>query len=86
MSVLGWAVVGFVAGLIAGRLTGRRGGGCLTNIVVGVIGGLIGGALDRANGGPGLNEFGLRSIVVAAIGATIFLALLNAVSSGRLRR
>jgi uncharacterized membrane protein YeaQ/YmgE (transglycosylase-associated protein family) len=86
MGIIGWAVVGFVAALIAGRLTGRRGGGCITNIVVGVIGGLIGGGLDRANGGPGIDEFSLRSIVVAALGATIFLAVLNALSSGKLRQ
>ena len=86
MTIVGWAVVGFIAALIAGRLTGRKGGGCITNIVVGVIGGLIGGALDRANGGPGLDDFGFRSIFVAAIGATIFLAVLNVIESGRLRR
>ncbi len=86
MSIIGWAVVGLIAGVIAGRLTGRRGGGCITNIAVGVIGGLIGGALDRANGGEGINEFEPRSILIAAIGATIFLAVLNALSTGKLRR
>jgi uncharacterized membrane protein YeaQ/YmgE (transglycosylase-associated protein family) len=86
MNLLGWIVVGIVAAAIAGRLTGRRGGGCITNIVVGVIGAFIGGALDNWNGGPGVNEFSLRSILVATIGATIFLAVLNALESGRLRR
>jgi uncharacterized membrane protein YeaQ/YmgE (transglycosylase-associated protein family) len=86
MSIFSWAAVGFIAAVIAGRLTGRRGGGCITNIVVGVIGGLIGGALDHANGGPGINEFGLRSILVAALGATLFLGVLNALSDGRVRR
>ena len=82
MNILAWAVVGFIAAAIAGRLTGRRGGGCITNIVVGVIGAMIGGALMRANGHEGVNDFSLRSILVAALGATIFLAVLNALSSG----
>ncbi len=86
MNLLAWAILGFIAAVIAGALTGRKGGGCITNIVVGVIGALIGGALDTWNGGPGINEFGLRSILVAALGATIFLAILNALESGRLRR
>jgi uncharacterized membrane protein YeaQ/YmgE (transglycosylase-associated protein family) len=86
MGLISWAVLGFLAALIAGRLTGRSGGGCITNIVVGVIGAFIGGALDTWNGGPGVQEFGLRSILVAVIGATIFLAALNAIESGRLRR
>lgn len=82
MGLVAWAVLGLIAAFIAGRLTGRKGGGCITNIVVGVIGAFIGGALDTWNGGPGVKEFGLRSILVAAIGATIFLAALNALSSG----
>jgi len=86
MGILGWIVVGLIAAAIAGRLTNRRGGGCITNIVVGVIGGLIGGALDNAAGGEGIGEFGLRSILLAAVGATIFLAVLNAIESGRPRR
>ena len=86
MGLIAWAVLGFIAAVIAGALTGRKGGGCITNIVVGVIGAFIGGALDTWNGGPGVNDFGLRSILVAAIGATIVLAALNALESGKLRR
>jgi len=86
MTIIGWIVVGLIAAAIATRLTNRRGGGCITNIVVGVIGGLIGGALDNAAGGEGIGEFGLRSILLAAVGATIFLAVLNAIESGRVRR
>ena len=86
MGLLAWAVLGFIAAAIAGRLTGRRGGGCITNIVVGVIGAFIGGALDTWNGGPGVNEFSLRSILVATLGATIFLFALNAVEGRSLRR
>ncbi len=86
MGLIPWIVVGFVAAAIAGRLTGRSGAGCITKIVVGVIGGLIGGALDTAAGGQGIGEFGLRSILLAALGATIFLAVLNAIEVGRLRR
>jgi uncharacterized membrane protein YeaQ/YmgE (transglycosylase-associated protein family) len=86
MGLIGWMVVGFIAAAIAGRLTGRTGGGCITKIVVGVIGGLIGGALDSWAGGPGIGEFGLRSILLAALGSTIFLAVLNSLETGRLRR
>ena len=86
MNIVGWIIVSLAAAWIAGRLTGRKGGGCITNIVVGVIGGMIGGALDHANNGPGINELSWRSVIVAALGATIFLAVLNALSTGKLRR
>lgn len=86
MGLLEWVVVGFLAAAIATRLTNRRGGGCITNIVVGVIGGLIGGALDTAAGGDGINGSFGRSVLIAAVGATLFLAVLNALSDGRARR
>jgi uncharacterized membrane protein YeaQ/YmgE (transglycosylase-associated protein family) len=86
VGLISWIVVGFIAAAIATRLTGNRQYGCLTKIVVGVIGGLIGGALDNAAGGPGIGEFGLRSILIAAVGATIFLAVLNAIATGRARQ
>lgn len=86
MGLIGWIVTGLLASAIATRLTNRQGGGCITNIVVGVIGGLIGGALDVWAGGEGIGKFGLRSILLAAVGATVFLAVLNALSDGRVRR
>jgi uncharacterized membrane protein YeaQ/YmgE (transglycosylase-associated protein family) len=86
VGVFSWIIVGLIAAAIATRVTGNRNYGCLTKIVVGVIGGLIGGALDNAAGGPGLGEFGLRSILLSAVGATLFLAALNAIGTGRLRQ
>ena len=83
MGLLAWIVVGLLAGWIAGMVTGRKNQGCITKIVVGVIGALIGGALDNAAGGDGIGEFGLRSVLVAAVGATIFLFVLGAIEGRR---
>ncbi|MDQ1374647.1 MAG: hypothetical protein QOJ09_1985 [Actinomycetota bacterium] len=83
MGLFSWIVVGLLAGWIAGMVTGRRSQGCITKIAVGVIGALIGGALDNAAGGDGLGAFGLRSVLVAAVGATIFLFVLEAVEGRR---
>jgi uncharacterized membrane protein YeaQ/YmgE (transglycosylase-associated protein family) len=83
MGLFSWIVVGLLAGWIAGMVTGRRQQGCITKIVVGVIGALLGGALDNAAGGPGLGNFGLRSVLVAAVGATIFLFVLQAIEGRR---
>ena len=78
VGLLSWIVVGFVAGAIAGRVTHQR-LGCLTKIAVGVIGALIGGALARAAGLGGINGFGLRSLLLAAVGATVLELALGAV-------
>ena len=87
MNFFSWIVVGLIAAAVATRITGNRQFGCLTKIVVGVIGGMIGGILDNAAGGEGIGDsISLRAILLAAVGATILLAALNAISAGRLRR
>lgn len=78
MGLLSWILTGLVAGWIAGRLSGRRQDGCLGNIAVGVIGALVGGGLARAAGYPGVTRFGLRSLLLAALGATLLLLVLDA--------
>jgi uncharacterized membrane protein YeaQ/YmgE (transglycosylase-associated protein family) len=82
VGLLSWIVVGFIAGAIAGRVANQR-LGCLAKIGVGVIGALIGGTLARAAGLGGIGHFGLRSLLVAAIGATAFELALSAVAQRR---
>ena len=79
MSIFAWIFVGLVAGWIAGMVTGRK-LGCVTEIAVGVIGALIGGALANAAGLGTIEELSLRTILIAVVGATLFLLVLNAVS------
>ena len=79
VSILGWIVVGFIAGALATRVTRYSRRGCLFSIIVGIIGALIGGALFSAAGSRGVNDFDLWSILVAFIGAVIFLLLLQAI-------
>jgi uncharacterized membrane protein YeaQ/YmgE (transglycosylase-associated protein family) len=83
MGIGSWVVVGFLAAVIAGMVTGRRQEGCITKIVVGVIGALIGGALSRAAGYGTVNGIHLRSILIASVGATIFLLILGALEGRR---
>ncbi len=74
MSWLSWIVVGLVAGVLAKAVTGQqRRFGCLATIVVGILGGLLGGALFKAAGDEGINDFSLRSLLVAFVGATVLL-------------
>ena len=83
MGLISWAIVGLLAAWIAGMVTGQRGRGCITNIAVGVIGAFIGGALARAAGYEGIRHFGIRSVLLAALGATVFLAVLGAIEGRR---
>jgi uncharacterized membrane protein YeaQ/YmgE (transglycosylase-associated protein family) len=79
VGLVSWLVVGLLAGWIAGLVSGQRQEGCLIKIATGVLGALVGGALARAAGYEGITRFGLRSVGLAALGATLLLLLLGAV-------
>jgi uncharacterized membrane protein YeaQ/YmgE (transglycosylase-associated protein family) len=85
MNFLAWIIVGLVAGLLARWVVRDDKSGCLYTVAVGVLGALVGGALMQAAGKEGItNEFDLRSILVAAIGAVLLLLVLQALG-GRSR-
>ena len=86
VGLVSWVIVGLLAAWIAGMVTGRRADGCLTKIAVGVVGALIGGALARAAGLKGITRFDVRTVLLAALGASLLLLALGAVEGrGRTR-
>ncbi len=77
MSILAWIVVGLIAGWIAEQITGRE-HGLLTNLLVGIIGAFVGGFLFSTLLGFEYREgFNIASIVVATVGAVVFLFILS---------
>ncbi len=87
MGLVSWIVIGLLAAWIAGIVSGRPQEGCLTKIAVGVAGALLGGALARAAGYSGVTELSVRSVLLAALGATILLLVLRAIEGrGRPQR
>jgi len=83
-NLLAWLIVGLIAGAIASRVVAGRGFGCVADIVVGVAGALIGGYLLGALFGVSGSVGFLGSIIVAFLGAALLLAILKALSGGRL--
>ena len=83
MGVIGWLVVGLVAGVLAKAVTGVRGTGCLMTLVIGILGGLVGGFLFQVVVGEGIGGFGLRSILVAFLGACLLLLVFSGFARGR---
>ena len=83
MNIFAWIIVGLIAGLLARWIVRDERSGCLYTIAVGVIGALIGGALMNASGHKGVNDFDLRSILVAALGAVLLLLVLQAIGGRR---
>jgi uncharacterized membrane protein YeaQ/YmgE (transglycosylase-associated protein family) len=77
MSIFAWIIVGLIAGWLAEQFTGRS-QGLVTNLMVGVVGALVGGFLFSSLLGfqyqRGVN---LATIVVATVGAVVFLFLMD---------
>lgn len=79
MGILSWVIVGLVAGWVAGKLMGGKGFGCLGNVVVGIIGALLGGWLSSRFLDVDVTGINIPSIIIAVIGAVIFLAILRVI-------
>ncbi len=86
MNLVGWIVVGLIAGGLARWIVKDSRSGCIYTMIIGVLGALIGGALMNAAGRKGVNEFDLRSILVAAVGAVLLLLILQALAGRTSRR
>jgi uncharacterized membrane protein YeaQ/YmgE (transglycosylase-associated protein family) len=64
---------------------GDQKSGCLYTIAIGVLGAILGGWLMQAIDHKGIDEFGIRSVLVAALGSVLLLLVLQAISGRRHR-
>ena len=78
MGIILWIVFGALAGWVASMVMqtdGQQDG--LLNVVVGIIGAVVGGWLMGAIGGAGVTGFNLYSLLVAVVGACVFIGILK---------
>ena len=86
MTILTWIVVGIIAGYLAKRvMSGEGPGGLLGDLVVGVVGAVVGGWIFNYFGRPGATGLNIGSILVAFVGAVVFLFTLRLLTRGRAR-
>ena len=83
VGLLGWILVGLIAGLLARWIVRDSRTGCIYTVVVGVLGAIIGGGLMALIDEDGADDFSVRSIIVAAIGAVLLLLILQAIAGRR---
>ncbi len=86
MGIVGWIVVGLLAGGLARWIVKDDRAGCIYTMVIGVLGALVGGGLMAAVDKQGVDEFSVRSILVAALGAVLLLLVLQALAGRGSRR
>jgi uncharacterized membrane protein YeaQ/YmgE (transglycosylase-associated protein family) len=86
VGLLGWIVVGLLAGGLARWIVRDDRTGCIYTMIIGVLGAIVGGWLMASIDQEGVDEFSLRSIGVAAIGAVLLLLVLQAIAGRGPRR
>jgi len=80
MSILLWILLGGVAGWIASMFMGTDGSqGIFLNIIVGIVGASLGGFVFSFLGADGVTGFNLYSLLVAIIGASVLLWIVQLV-------
>jgi len=79
MSFFAWIILGLIAGFIGSKLINKRGEGFLLDILLGIVGAVLGGWLFSAFGMPGVTGLNLYSLLVAIVGAIVFLLLYHAI-------
>jgi len=76
MNILLWIIFGALAGWIASKIMNTdEKQGAIGNIAVGIVGAFIGGLLMQLFGGSGVDGFNIRSLLVAVVGAVVFIYL-----------
>ena len=85
MGWFSWIVVGLIAGGLARWIVKDNRSGCIYTMIVGVIGAVIGGWLMSLIDEEGVDDFSIRTVIVAAVGAVLLLLLLQAISGRRPR-
>ena len=78
MSILAWIVLGLIAGFIASKIVNKSGEGILLDVVLGVVGAVVGGYIFQTLGHAGVTGLNIYSLLVAVIGAVLFLLVYHA--------
>jgi uncharacterized membrane protein YeaQ/YmgE (transglycosylase-associated protein family) len=78
MSFIAWIVLGLISGFIASKIVNKSGEGFIVDILLGIVGAFLGGWLFNQFGMVGVTGVNLYSMLVAVIGAVIFLVIYHA--------
>ena len=84
MGLLSWIVMGLLAGALARfLLPGRDALGCITTSLVGIVGAVVGGFVATKLVFGGFQGFDIYSLIIATLGAILFLLLVRLLRGGK---
>ena len=75
MSIIAWIILGLIAGFVASKLVNRTGEGVILDVLLGIGGAVVGGWLFHIFGMSGVTGLNVYSMVVATVGAVVFLVV-----------
>ena len=78
LSFVAWIVIGLVTGFIGSKILNKTGRGLGRDCLIGIVGALVSGFLSNLLGKPGRPGLDLYSVLVAAVGAVVFMIVYHA--------
>ena len=78
LSFVAWIVIGLVIGFIGSKILNKTGRSLGRDCLIGIVGAFISGFLANLLGKPGGPGLDLYSLVVAAVGAVVFMIVYHA--------
>src|SRR5437870_6442886 len=78
LTFVAWIVIGLVIGFIGSKILNKTGRGLGRDCLIGIVGAFISGFLANLLGKPGGPGLDLYSLVVAAVGAAVFMIVYHA--------
>lgn len=78
-SFVAWILLGLVAGFVGSKLVNKTGAGLVRDVLLGIVGAIVGGFLSNLFGKPGVTGLDLYSLLVAVVGAVVFLTVYHAI-------
>ena len=78
LSFVAWIVIGLATGFIGSKILNKTGRGLGRDCLIGVVGAFVSGFLANLLGKPGGPGLDLYSLLVAAVGAAVFMIVYHA--------
>lgn len=78
VSFAAWIVLGLVVGFIGSKILNKTRHGLRRDCLLGIVGAIVGGFLSNLLGKPGVTGLDVYSLVVAVVGAAVFMVVYHA--------
>ena len=78
ISFIAWIIIGLVVGYIGSKILNRTDHRLFRYVLLSIVGGIVGGYLAQLFSKPGVTGLNFYSMIVAVVGAGVFLIVYHA--------